>query len=463
MLSARQRGHWHAAQRKLKSLGHCDPESFALAKPAKGKKKRPDYDTIERIVLEVIDLVRAELATRSVHVGHTVLELAVFSALKDESTEPVDEIVQSVLSQGLHEPGFLIYPLFGFGLLHDRNRTFLNLPPNAEVIDRVSGIAVTSCLGDAAGFLAFLERAVTGLGVIGRLPASHISHFLSMKGVTDWLLRNPILIVRVRSISMGARENQGSYLRSIAHRATLLGLVSALAEPRPGSRLLAGSTQAVNNQETLNIRHYFVFESAGAADQELRADRVPIGPSRAAMLQFSDLNIDVDPAAWSSPSLKNRIGALTDAVLDLEDLQASVSGKTSLVLRKKNLSEKLSISLHWARRSFASFADPREAVIALAVAFEALLSDGYSKGITETIVARARICVKAQRGSPKLAEAVETLFEWRGGIVHKGEGPTGADLRQARRAFALSFVEVVKRVNAATPRKTLEVATIFER
>jgi hypothetical protein len=391
-----------------------------------------------------------------------VLELAVFDAVLRGAEDPVQEIVQQLLSQGLHEPGFLLFPLFGFGLLHPRTDRILPTVPSVEIIDGASGIAVTSRLANQSSFLSFLDRAVTGLGVVGQLPRRSLSHTLSMKGVTDWLLSNPLLLVRIRSISMGARENQPSYLRSIAHRATLLGLVSALSKPRKGGRLLAGSTQGTSNQDTLDIRHYFVFESDGNADKELRADRIPIGPRRAPILQFADLSVDVDPAAWSTPTLRNRIGALTDALLDLEDLQAAVDGEVRSAQKKANISRKLSTALHWTRRSFASFADPREAVVAMAVAFEALLSDGYSKGITNTIVARAGICVKAQRGSPALEPAVALLFDWRGGIVHKGEGPTKADLRQAQRAFALCFIEMMKRVVAADPAGTCEVSSLFQ-
>lgn len=461
-LNFRQSGHWLAAHRKLKGLGHLDPENFALAKPAKGAKARPDYDTIERIFFEILAQVRSQLAKQHVHVGYTVLELAVFEALLEGGTDPVEDIVQLVLSRGLHNPGFLIYPLFGFGLLHARDESLLKRSSSLEIIDDTSGVAVTSCLDDRASFLAFLNRAIEGLGVVGRLPDSSLDHHLAMKGLNDWLLRNPLLLVRIRSISMGARENQRRHLKSIAHRATLLGLISALAAPRTGSRLSAGSTQSTSNRETLDIRHYFVFESRGTPDQELRSERVSLGPVRAPMLQYADLDIDVDPAAWRTSTLQSRLRALTDALLDLEDLQAAVDGGSGPSLKKKNTSQKLSTSLHWARRSFASFADPREAVVAMAVAFEALLSDGYSKGITATIIARANICLKTQRGSPTLIQAVSTLFEWRGSIVHKGQGPSGINLRYSRRAFALCFIEVMKRVVAATPTATLVTADLFD-
>lgn len=459
-LDKRQQGHWNAAQARLAGLGHTDPERFALSKPARGPK-RAAYVSIEKIFFEVLDLVRRDLAAQHVHLGYTVLELAVFNALRDGINDPVAHITGAVRAQGLHLPGFILYPLFGLGLLHPRGANLMQLPPALEVIDGTAGIAVTSPVGDAATLSSFLDRAITGLGVVGVRPQSWVGHNVAMKGVMDWLLLNPLMLVRIRSVSMGARENQRAYHVAIAHRATLLGLVSALSAPRKGSRLLALSTQASGPQNTRDFRHYFVFESGGAAAKELRVDRIPMGPRPAPLLQLSDLDIDLDPGSWVTPKVQNRLGSLTDAMLDLEDLMAAVSGHRATARHKENLSRKLSTSLHWVRRSFAAFADPREAVVAMAVAFEALLSDGYSHGITQKIIQRAETCLRSQRASKQLADDVKVLFDWRGAIVHKGDTPGETDLRAVRRAYAHSFTEVVKRTAAARPTQTLQVAHLF--
>lgn len=459
-LNARQQAHWNAAQTHLKSLGHKDPEAFAFAKPKRGPS-RPAYITVEKIFFEVLDLVRGELAGRHVHLGYTVLELAVFHAMRDGVSDPVAHIANSVMTRGLHEPGFVLYPLFGLGLLHAPNANLLRLPPSLEIIDGTAGVAVTSPLGTSEALSSFLDRAIGGLGVVGQRPQSSLDHALAMKGVTDWLLKNPLLLVRMRSVTMGARENQRAYLEAIAHRATLLALISALSKPRKPSRLLSLSTQGSRPDLTYDVRHYFVFESRGDAGQELRCDRVPMGPRRAPLLQLADLDIDIDPSVWSTPTIQNRVGALTDALLDLEDLHAAVAAKTPTAVLKGNVSEKLSTSLHWARRSFAAFADRREAVVAMAVAFEALLSDGYSAGVTQKIVDRAQACLKSRRASASLVNDVKLLFEWRGAIVHKGDTPATTDLRGARRAYVHAFTEVVKRTTAARPTQTLQVAHLF--
>ncbi|HEX7947129.1 MAG TPA: hypothetical protein VF495_20870, partial [Phenylobacterium sp.] len=275
----------------LSELGHQDPETFAMARPVRGPR-RATYASIERILFELLRLARAQLAAQKVHVGHTVLELAVFNAMRDGSSDPVADIVASVRSQRLHEPGFVLYPLFGFGLLNAPDTSLMDSRA-VEIIDGAAGIAVTSRRGDTADLQGFLDRAMTGLGVVGALPKRDINHFVAMRGVTGWLLTNPLLLVRIRSISMGARENQSAYLRAIGHRATLLGLASALAKPRSANRLLAGSTQAASNQDTLDFRHYFVFESPGDANKPLRTDRISMGPRRAPLVQLADLHVDV--------------------------------------------------------------------------------------------------------------------------------------------------------------------------
>ena len=186
-----------------------------------------------------------------------------------------------------------------------------------------------------------------------------------------------------------------------------------------------------------------------------------MGPRRAPLVQISDLDIDVDPTAWSTPRVHSTVMALTRAMLDLEDLQAAVASGALSDQRKENVSRKLSTAMHWCRRSFASFTTPREAVVAMAVAFEALLSDGYSQGITDKIGERAATCLKKRRAPAALVPAVTELFRWRGAIVHKGEAETQIDLRLARRAFAHCLVDVVRRVRIAEPTQTLQIAALF--
>lgn len=459
-LKQRQVQHLNAAHAKLKALGHQDPESFALAKPTVGPR-RADYVTIEKILFELLDLVRAELAKDHVHIGYSVLELLIFQAMRNGSDDPVADIVQNVRSMRLHEPGFLIYPLYGLGLLANESSRLGEAQSALEVISPDAGLAVTSGVATQAGLLAFIDRTNTGLGILGTAPRSDISHYVAMKGVTGWLLTNPLLIIRVRSISMEPRENQGAYLKIISHRIALLALISTLAPPRDKSRLLARSTNAVNNNETLDFKHYFVFETRGAADKELRSERVPMGPRRAAFLRLADLPIDIDPKTWEADAIQPMVSALTDAIADLEDLQAAVAGGVRSAQAKANVSRKISTSLHWIRRSFASAADPREAVVAVAVAFEALLSDGFSAGITKVIVNRAQMCLDAQQAPATLSGAVQELFNWRGAIVHKGEADAETDLLRAHRVYVHCLIDVIRRTRESSPTETLVVADLL--
>jgi hypothetical protein len=459
-LTRRQQSHLEAAQRKLRTLGHRDPETFAIAKSV-ANSRRGDYQTVEKIHFELLGLVRAELARDHVHVGYTVLELAVFNAIRDGSTDPVADIVVDVRTQHLHEPGLLIYPLFGLGLFAPQNTSLLDLPSTREVIDPDAGFAVTSQVASVEGLRAFLDRAISGLGIVGSTPVGALQHHLSMP-VLGWLLENPIIVVRVRSLTMGAGENQPAYIRLLRHRTAMVAMASVLTPPR-GGPFAAASSNIVNNHETLDFKHYLVFETAGDASRPLRSDRVPMGPRRASLVQLADLRVDIDPEAWQLPAFSGTIGEITDAMVDLEDLQAEVEGGSSRAELKANLARKLSTSLHWYRRSFASFADPREAAVGLAVAFEALLSDGFTMGITKIIMARATACLDQRQAPSALSASVGQLFDWRGAIVHKGEPDSEPSLRDAQRAYIDCFIEVVRRVQMAAPTKTLQIEDLFER
>jgi hypothetical protein len=460
-LSPRQLNHFRAAHRKLSELGHKSPEAFALAKPASGPK-RGNYISVERILFEILDLVRRELAADNIHVGYTVLELAIFQTILNCPDDPVDEIASSIRAQRLHEPGFLIFPLLGLGLLAPSTASLMQLGGPHELIDPSSGIAVTSQLSSEQSLVDFLTRAAASLGIIGQVGARDISHYCSMVGVTDWLIRNPLLIVRVRSITMGPWENQAAYNSLIAHRLALLGMISAQLEPRHQSRLLSHSTNTINNSETRNIRHYFVFETTGDPTKSLKSERVPIGLYGPQLLQLADLPIDIDPAAWQDPSARTTINALTDAMIDLEELQASAASGQAIGVAKANVRRKISTSLHWFRRSFAASADPREAVVAMAVAFEALLSDGYSRGITNRIVDRAKECLKGQPNFDQLIKSISTLFAQRGAIVHRGELQEDINLRECRIAYSQCFSELVRRATSYTSQDTLTIQVLFD-
>jgi hypothetical protein len=105
---------------------------------------------------------------------------------------------------------------------------------------------------------------------------------------------------------------------------------------------------------------------------------------------------------------------------------------------------KLVLSLDWYRRSFSATARDSETVIALAVAFETLLSDFYASGVTQKIMERVELCLKDDRGASKYKAAVKSLFEKRGESVHLGRFSGTPDLSLARRAYGLCLSKIAK-------------------
>ncbi|WP_204307099.1 HEPN domain-containing protein, partial [Klebsiella aerogenes] len=62
------------------------------------------------------------------------------------------------------------------------------------------------------------------------------------------------------------------------------------------------------------------------------------------------------------------------------------------------LYRRLLTALDWFRQSFSARANEAEAIVALAVAFETLLTDQYAPAIAERLRRRIGICIKGVPG-----------------------------------------------------------------
>ena len=454
-------GHLRAATKALIQLDHSTFDDFTYAKDG-DPTRRGLYVKVEQILPQLVDAIRADLAPQHVHVGYSVLETAVYSAIRDGSSDPVADVVAGMRAQNLDAPGFLIYPLYGFGILRPPSVSFLGGMGLMHFVSADVGLAVIAGPRDLPKLEAAFASISHSLGVVGTVDPGELRHFAATHEATSWLLKNPLLIVPIRSITMGARENQAAYMGAVGHRVAYLAMCSVLRAPRDTNRTLARSTHGANNFETLEFSHYFVFESPGTTGSFLRSDRIPMNLQASALRQLADAPFDIDPDVWNDPALIDHLAHLADAFRDLEDLHQGVRTQAPSVRSRANIVRKIRTSLHWYRRSYASFADEREAVVAMAVAFEALVSDGYSAGITNAIIARVRHCIQAQGASSDLADAVATLFNWRGAVVHRGETQDEVDLSLARKAYGYCFCEVVKRTSARSGSTTLTMLELFD-
>jgi hypothetical protein len=171
------------------------------------------------------------------------------------------------------------------------------------------------------------------------------------------------------------------------------------------------SSSRANNWETLDIKHYFVFYPK-ANSNLLAGDCVPMNLSRPTLAELSEVQAELDPKFWGRRHVIAQ--KITRTLLNVE------SGYNRYVIggsKSKNrvaVYRKIYKSLEFLRRSYRKKDDPGEAVVNLAVAFEILLTDGYSRGVTTKINERVKKLLKGVRGVKKFRASVQKLFEYRG-------------------------------------------------
>ena len=118
-------------------------------------------------------------------------------------------------------------------------------------------------------------------------------------------------------------------------------------------------------------------------------------------------------------------------------------------------------SLQMFRRSFVGSAGDWTGRVALSTAFEMLLTDHYG-AVSNTLVRRSKVLMKGHRGTRALQQAVGDLYNSRSQLVHGAEQTTVIDMHLARRAYALCFLALGRRVSLIPTTTSSPVADIVD-
>lgn len=113
--------------------------------------------------------------------------------------------------------------------------------------------------------------------------------------------------------------------------------------------------------------------------------------------------------------------------------------------------KRLVTALDWFRQSFGSHANESEAIVAIAVAFETLLTDSYQQGVAERIIRRVGISLRGFPGVAEYKQSVRGVYYARGSIVHTGELGQTANVAKAQAAFVRCFCSIGSRIASWTP------------
>jgi hypothetical protein len=379
---------------------------------------------------------------RDCFVGLSVIDDLIFQAVKAGRPDIVAEVINAIVEHQLHDPGMIVFPLHGFGIA----RPFADMVrsgPHPQLLLEAAGLCVFAQTNDIEKTIELLDDARVPMGIAHDFDGPGIRSYTAGDRLS-WLRSNPIMAFRFNSYSHDPYENQLFYQLRMRTLTALLLIVSLQAPCLVGE---IGSDQA-NNQETLDINHYLRIEVSPRLAR-LEAERIPRNVDALSLAEASDVDVRISLAGWND--LKAN-GELNGYLATLRQIEAGYLIHQILDRRETkeaSLYAKLVRSLDYFRRSFRANVRPSERVIMLAIAFETLLTDSYSGGVTARVRRRAAVCLQ-QAGMPQgLIGAVEQLFDARGKFVHSGFGPENISLDDARLAYVACLTTVTRLAQGA--------------
>jgi hypothetical protein len=206
------------------------------------------------------------------------------------------------------------------------------------------------------------------------------------------------------------------------------------------------SSADVNNWETLDIRHYLIGE-ATHPERPLSIRRVPMNVAAMELARLSDLAVTLSTRTLARSEVKEWQKKLTPILRSVEEGYLRYINLTSGEKVHIRVYRRLVTAIDWYRQSFGSRLKEAEAIVALAVAFETLLTDHYAPGSAARIERRVGICLNDYPNVELHKSSVLAVYHARSEIVHTGDGGHETKIHRAQAAFAKCFYHVASRLD----------------
>lgn len=426
----------YIASKHNQLAGFASVEEFAL-----------DEEILDEEVKKVIQLhlieIRAALARylwkAGVYIGVSILDEFVLEAAKSGNSSICEDVVTNLKSAGVDRPGFVLYPLTEFGLALPEifgDPTGLN----SVAIFREAGFAVAAQANSQAKAYSNVARMVSELGITSPIDKSAFLQYAA-PSYLKWLTYNPLLLVKISSHTGAYYENQFIYTLKIRLAAAQVVMLHALSVDAGLPVDKFESSADISNFETLDIRHYLIGEATKLA-QPLNLHRVPMNVSPVDLARLSDLAVRLSTKTLGLPEFQALEAQLAPVLKGVEEgylRYINLKSKDGLFVR---VYKRLAASIDWYRQSFGSRTNESEAVVALAVAFETLLTDHYAPGGAKRIQRRVGICLKGDPRVEAYKDSVLAIYHARSEIVHTGDAKWEGDIAVAQAAFAKVFLHV---------------------
>ena len=402
---------------------------------------------IEHHITALRAALAAALWKRQIFLGIDVIDRLIFDVVHHNATQILADFFSALFHHGVPAPGLVVYPLHSFGVLGFGLFTFLT-KTRPDFIIKDAHLAMTPQTNDNDASADFLDRAARELGLTRTIDRNDLQHYIRSRPL-KWFKSNPLLVVALSTTTSGYYENQFIFMLKLRLSTALIMMLGVVGDQTDADERYRGfSTARTNNWQTLDIKHYLVFEPSLRDKTKLEGRAVPMNAARIKLAELSDLNADIDPVAWSSKRAIKKLDPILGALQAIEAgyLEHHVLGDRKTL--KANIYRKFLDSVDYFRRSMSADADERHSAVSLAIAFETLLMDEYAGGVTRRLHGRVKLCLKGVKGVRKMRKAVEDLFRARGAVVHSGRTDLQVDLLTARRAYVACLIAVTGKLGA---------------
>ena len=389
-----------------------------------------------------IELLKA-LWKEEIYIGMSIIDDLAFQFAKNNAGPIATQVIAYLTKTHIGTSGFVIYPLHGFGL-EIEPMYWKNTALKTYVQFRELGVCLCSQNNNFDSAYKRISSMASKLGVVGKVPRETLRHFVDSRSM-NWFTCNPLMMVKIASHTGDYYENQFIYTLKIRIASALAAMLYALSADRGDEVDKFASSSEVNNWETLDIRHYLVAETNKDKSVPLKLRSVPMNLAAMDLARLSDLTAILSSKTLGQRNLSvaKRMFAPALKVLESGYITHVNADSSNKVCRR--VFSRVITALDWYRQSFGARVTDDEAIVALAIAFETLLTDHYTGGVRDRVTRRLGICLKGRRGVKDYIGAVASVMEARGAIVHNGSTMKRANRIKAQAAFALCVKAVVDR------------------
>ncbi|MFT8923138.1 hypothetical protein [Acetobacter sp.] len=403
--------------------------------PEEGQKSKGTAKAFLHHFIILSDCIYKTFLEKEIYIGISLINDLILDGLRKNIHNFPQKIIETICDKKLHDYGFILTPLHNLKIA----TPFLTLPGKKRRDECFSfydaGMAIIPPTCDTEKTIDLIDKARKSLGINREFTKSDIHHYLS-HGTMDWFSRNPLLVFRINIYSNSPYENQNF----ISHRLrtiTSLLLSSSLFCKDDEKACLSWHN---GHNQTLDIHHYIHFEPSHSTDK-LTVDRIPLSYKDAQLFDAFDANCTIPLKGWDEALKNNELNVLYDIFRSVEiGFLKNVVMEEDII--KADFYKKVALSIDYYRKSFQFDGRKSNQIISLAIAFETLLTDSYSGGVTSRIERRVKICLKSKNKCSSYMKEIKKLFDARGKFVHSGRGPTDMPIESCQKIYiyCLEFI-----------------------